>query len=248
MERHFSRSHGYTIAFSVVRCDTCGKAFRRKPRQEAEKYDIHFCSEDCRFSDPETHPMWEGGKVEVECCVCGEKLSRKPYKLNRSDKFFCGQGCYGEWRSANWEGESHPRWSGRVSITCENCGGRFERPPSVAETAKFCSVGCREDAHSDLMSGDGNPSWVGGSGKIDYGPSWKGHRRKALERDSYTCQSCGAGADDIGRNPDVHHIVPFRRFDDHIQANELSNLVCLCPSCHRQLEGLSKGRQEVIVC
>jgi DEAD/DEAH box helicase domain-containing protein len=34
----------------------------------------------------------------------------------------------------------------------------------------------------------------------------------------------------------VHHKIPFRTFASYQQANQLSNLVTLCPSCHRRAE------------
>jgi DEAD/DEAH box helicase domain-containing protein len=68
----------------------------------------------------------------------------------------------------------------------------------------------------------------------DYGPNWAAQRDRARERDSHRCQQCGAyeGA----RTHHVHHKIPFRTFASYQQANQLSNLVTLCPSCHRRAE------------
>ncbi len=68
----------------------------------------------------------------------------------------------------------------------------------------------------------------------DYGPNWPGQRDKARARDGYRCQICGVA--EQGRTHDVHHKIPFRRFDSYQQANQLANLVTLCRSCHRQAE------------
>lgn len=68
----------------------------------------------------------------------------------------------------------------------------------------------------------------------DYGPNWEVQRQRALERDRYTCQVCGASGQ--GRSLHVHHKTPFRMFDSFIQANLLENLVSLCPECHRRVE------------
>ncbi|MEJ5225806.1 MAG: Zn-binding domain-containing protein, partial [Anaerolineales bacterium] len=60
-------------------------------------------------------------------------------------------------------------------------------------------------------------------------------------RDNYRCQLCGA-PEPPHRQHDVHHKIPFRQFRDETgriqreRANELSNLVTLCPTCHRQAE------------
>lgn len=68
----------------------------------------------------------------------------------------------------------------------------------------------------------------------DYGPSWKKQRALARARDGFRCQVCGAAEGD--RPHDVHHKIPFRRFASAEQANQLSNLITLCPSCHRRAE------------
>ena len=68
----------------------------------------------------------------------------------------------------------------------------------------------------------------------DYGPNWAVQRDRARARDGYRCQVCGAPEQD--RAHDVHHKVPFRAFASYRQANQLSNLVTLCPRCHRRAE------------
>jgi len=77
----------------------------------------------------------------------------------------------------------------------------------------------------------------------DYGPNWRQQRRKALERDGYRCRTCGAGGGPDGVSLHVHHIRPFRDYnyipgvnENYLQANQVENLVALCPSCHRRAE------------
>lgn len=59
-------------------------------------------------------------------------------------------------------------------------------------------------------------------------------RSLARQRDQYRCRICGLPEGD--RPHHVHHKVPFRMFTDPIKANELENLVTLCPNCHRLAE------------
>ncbi len=80
----------------------------------------------------------------------------------------------------------------------------------------------------------------------DYGPNWEVQRQAARQRDGYRCRQCGA-PEKAGRQHDVHHITPFREFgyvrgqnDAYLQANDLNNLVCLCPVCHHRTE-LARG-------
>ena len=75
-----------------------------------------------------------------------------------------------------------------------------------------------------LWSGDPN----------QYGPGWARQRDRARERDGYRCQVCGIP--EQGRAHDVHHKIPFRKFTSAEIANQLDNLVTLCPSCHHRVE------------
>ncbi|WP_458188795.1 hypothetical protein [Haladaptatus sp. NG-WS-4] len=55
----------------------------------------------------------------------------------------------------------------------------------------------------------------------------------------------------LGRNPDVHHIVPVRWFiksDDHTltDAHFLDNVISLCSSCHRKAEYGTISRDELL--
>jgi DEAD/DEAH box helicase domain-containing protein len=75
----------------------------------------------------------------------------------------------------------------------------------------------------------------------DYGPRWSTLRLAARTRDSFRCQVCGAL--EKGREHDVHHKIPFREFvreasgqPDYERANHLTNLITLCPTCHKRAE------------
>lgn len=68
----------------------------------------------------------------------------------------------------------------------------------------------------------------------DYGPNWQKQRRLALHRDNYMCQICGAPERE--RPHHVHHKQAFRTFNSYEEANQLDNLITLCPPCHRRAE------------
>jgi DEAD/DEAH box helicase domain-containing protein len=63
---------------------------------------------------------------------------------------------------------------------------------------------------------------------------WPHLRKLVLQRDGYQCQSCGSPERDQPLH--VHHKIPFRSFTSSEQANQLSNLVTLCPNCHHKAE------------
>lgn len=93
------------------------------------------------------------------------------------------------------------------------------------------------EAYADgRLRGEGHPNWKGGIPDY-YGENWPEQREKALERDDYECVICGRGEADLGQEPDVHHIIPIREFDNPAEANYLSNLVTLCKKHHLQVEG-----------
>jgi DEAD/DEAH box helicase domain-containing protein len=68
----------------------------------------------------------------------------------------------------------------------------------------------------------------------DYGPDWDAIRNRVRARDRYRCQGCGALENSKPHH--VHHRIPFRAFTSREQANQLDNLVTLCPNCHRRAE------------
>jgi len=74
----------------------------------------------------------------------------------------------------------------------------------------------------------------------DYGPGWTSLRQQVRQRDGFRCQGCGLP--ETERAHDVHHIVPFRQFASPQQANQLSNLVSLCPACHKLAESAVRMR------
>jgi 5-methylcytosine-specific restriction endonuclease McrA len=105
-----------------------------------------------------------------------------------------------------------------------------------------CKREWMKDHLSGLFRGEKGPNWKGGKVKY-YGPNWRHQRTKARERDGYKCRHCGVSQKSLGRRLDVHHIKPFRSFgyifgqnDNYKIANELSNLISLCPNCHKAVE------------
>ncbi len=83
----------------------------------------------------------------------------------------------------------------------------------------------------------------------DYGPNWPTQRQLALERDGYRCRTCKLDGRLAGVTLHVHHVRPFREYgyvraenEAYRQANQLDNLVTLCPRCHSQAESAVQQR------
>ncbi len=79
-------------------------------------------------------------------------------------------------------------------------------------------------------------------GPNDYGPNWQTQRDAARARDGYRCRQCNA-PEKPNLQHHVHHLTPFRSFGyvrgknkNYVQANQLENLMTLCPACHAAVE------------
>ena len=76
----------------------------------------------------------------------------------------------------------------------------------------------------------------------DYGPNWQKQRNAVRARDQFKCAVCGR-PETPGRQHDVHHKIPFRKFaympgenENYLLANQLDNLMTVCPDCHARVE------------
>lgn len=144
----------------IIKCDTCGKKFYKKPSQ-IRKSRRHYCSFECTRTS-----------VEVACNSCGKMISKQPNQLKnknycsrlcfvasqkngkmkecsfchksvyRTDKFlqknstgnfFCSNECKSEFFRRNY------------MVQCVVCAKEFEKPPAEQERypTHCCSVECR---------------------------------------------------------------------------------------------------------
>ena len=101
-------------------------------------------------------------------------------------------------------------------VACAYCGSLFQ--PKTA-TSKFCTMQCKNKAHSQAMRDDGNPRFIDGS--RGYPVLFVRMVPHIYERDSGRCSLCSGVAE-----LQVHHI------DGNIACNDPSNLIMLCRSCH----------------
>lgn len=242
---HHSQTHGERL--SNRECANCGTPFYA---EYAKKYCSEECYDDAVSFSGEDNPNYRGGKTTTECKQCGDAFEYYP---SEKEGLYCPD-CVeaGDWRDPPaLDGSANPRWSGGpVELTCDVCGEPFERHPgNVDGETTLCGEECRAKWLSAAFTGEGHPNWAGG-GNQEYGPGWAETRRAALERDDHSCVACGATKAELGRNPDVHHLVPVRAFaaaDDRdvADAHTLENVVCLCPRCHRKAEFGTLSRERL---
>lgn len=249
-----------------VPCSQCGKPVYRQPCYLDLKQ--HFCSKECQGAwnkgnlVGEANPNWRGGKaasqergkrstknkVPVACSHCSKTLYRTKHELRRSKHFFCNLTCHGLWDSTHKVGEDAGNWrGGPATDPCTVCGKPVVRPKAHSKRTEyaFCSPECYRHWLSRRFSGENNPNYQGGIQVPNYGYNWDRQKRRVLDRDDHTCQRCGKTKDDLGQEPDVHHIVPFTTFllkhelDTDMAAREgntLTNLISLCRPCHLKIE------------
>ncbi len=239
-------SHAHDERLPNRECANCGERFYAASER---KYCSDGCLDESDAYAGENNPNYRGSKTTTECEFCGTEFEYYP---SEKEGRFCSECVENEsWRTVpELSGEDNPRWNGgKRERECAACGDSFERYPSnLTGEVDLCSDDCRAAWLSETFTGEGHPNWEGGD-VGPYGPGWNAVRRRALERDGYECVICGAGRDEIGRNPDVHHLVPVRAFvesDDHeaADAHFLENVASLCVGCHRKADAgtLSRAR------
>lgn len=220
-------------------CAHCGA---RKDRHRV------FCSWDCYLASKTLKPKF--------CKQCGKSYVKG---ANHKSSVYCSNECFVQ--------------SKRVQPhVCVVCGALFtpiKYKPSIGKFSAYtgrhaCSEECayidkgrrtakRMAETRDRWIGPNNPMWVGSSvrtNKSYRGPDWPAIADRARKRDKYACKNCGMTQQDHlskwGSSLEVHHIVPFYQFTDHIKANRLSNLTTLCKSCHATADKTIKSRQMLI--
>lgn len=193
--------------------------------------------------------------IDKICEICGSVFQVKPYRASTAR--FCSQSCGGKWHMKNRvmrgpsmkgntfrkgkrpanaftseqvRGKNNSKWVEPIALNCEHCGKTFYVKPWIfrQNKSRFCGQSCA----SDHNSGPNHWGYLGGP--MTYrGRNWRVQRDLAADRDNGTCVDCGKV---VGRSIPVHHVKPFRNFETPEAANELSNLVCLCQSCHMKRE------------
>ena len=232
---HHVHAHGESIGGAKTVCDYCSEEYQvKKNRVE----DSRFCSQECRNKwqseelTGESNPSFKE-KVDVECKFCSKNMELPPSIAK--DRTFCSMKCKAKHQSENWTKEDHPNWSGGLAtVECKNCGEEYEEKKCRVERTSYCSKECLDEhrRETDIVRGENNHRWKGGYPGY-YGANWQRQRKKALDRDDYTCQVCGSKD-----NLHVHHVHKILDFENPEDANYLLNLVTLCATCHNEWEGI----------
>jgi len=214
-----------------IPCTNCGYKLFKKP---SVIFKTNFCNMKCKkeYQIKNGHLINQHLKrqVSIKCEICGESF-QVPNNRAQTAKY-CSKNCLGKANGIRGKID----YTRRVRVFCSDCGKQFEKKPSVIKNLNFCTVECMAVYYSKtgLFSGENSGTWAGGDINY-YGPNWLSQRKKARERDKFTCQDCGMTEERYGHELSVHHIIPFRNFNgDWASANEITNLVTICEHpCHR---------------
>jgi hypothetical protein len=257
----------------MKQCDFCGREYygksgritrfcsRNCSAQSVRKnFPKHCASCGVEFLAPRSHPKQKCCSTKCRddirrvvitqpCDQCGKPVTRQRLRALGLKHAFCNRECNRAWKITHApRGVAHHQYKERETFTCEVCGKPFTRLASQMRQHKFCSESCRViwQQESGYTTGEKSATWKGGY-TFYYGPNWYSQRRKARQRDEYTCQMCGKLENTMPRQLDVHHVRPFREFgiENYREANRLSNLICYCNVCHSIVERSEKYEEAV---
>jgi len=221
--QHHTKVHGEPLDNRT--CSGCGDGFY-DPKARRE-----YC-DDCDPNAGRNNGNWRGAKEETECERCGSTFEYYP---SNKDGVYCPD-CVE--RADEFLGTPYAEVADaeRQTKRCGYCGTEQEVLQSEIERGhgRFCSRECLSEWMSENRVGDEHHQWK--PGDVEYSGEWWSVRREALERDEHQCQRCGKTAEEIGREPDVHHLTPVREFEEPQEAHVIENVVALCRSCHASVE------------
>lgn len=235
-------------------CDQCGGEFKESPANRPKP--LKFCTMACqsawqresKINTGANNPRWNDSRIAKTCEVCGQSFTVDATQDRRFAVRCCSRKCLNAWRSLHQRGPNSPSWrNANPERPCDNCGNIFKPKSGSPRQHHFCSRACKGQWMSTNLVGSRAARWTGGKA-VYYGPNWIRQARAARKRDDYQCQHCGTMKGQSHKALDVHHIRPFRSFgytpgvnDHYIAANDLANLITLCPACHKAVESSSNS-------
>lgn len=208
-----------------LKCNYCNKEYKilKYQYEKAVKRgnENNYCSKSC--SCKAVNESRFGKKV---CIICNVELKGKGRK-------YCSDECKKISRI-----QSGIKNRKLKPILCEVCDVEFY--PKSSRT-KYCSMECKNEAHSKRMTGLGNSRYIDG---MSYNKEFQYMKLIIKERDNNQCVICKQiekrrfytkNGNLISKtNLHVHHI------DENIKNNTEMNLITVCDKCHMKIHKTKK--------
>jgi len=99
------------------------------------------------------HPQWKP-TPDVSCASCGSQIDMRPARADKYERHFCNHSCFGEWRSKNVTGETHPNFDPNKSRESRYYGPNYEEmrlKAIIRDQARCVDCGCTEPEHIDKV-------------------------------------------------------------------------------------------------
>ena len=216
-------------------CPQCGKSFYRTEKHATRRSKISYCSHACSGAAErgENNPSWQGGMIERKCETCQKVFFVKRGQVRRNARY-CSKTC----RGVSLSGEKSPLRKERTKKPCGVCGKIMMLIPAIVDTKKYCSMACKNKAHSEVVKGENNPRYAHGQANAPYGMGFtKELKEKIRNRYGRRCLRCGCDEKKNKKRLDVHHL-------DYDKNNaDIDNLVPLCRLCHGGVHGSKEERE-----
>lgn len=233
-------------------CPECKETFEVPQSQKARTYCTRRCAYKAR-TKPKPACIDCGVQLKFlgskRCMSCAGKYRMPPAKEPIMNCLQCGKvsrsktGFYNGMCRKCAAVVSNQKRQRRIAVVCPICQQPFEiqRHKAMASNNNFCSKECCNIWKRAFRVGRPSYGWQGG--KKYYGPNWQKQRSNCRKRANYRCEECGKPQSENRTALHVHHKIPFRTFgyipdqnDNYLLANDLSNLIAACESCHVTLE------------
>jgi len=250
------KCYGNAPDISLIRrnCGVCGNEFTPTYKDQVG------CSYKCSRRLVSTRAM--DRRPTIVCKYCGKEVKVK--ECHKDSQLFCSKECDTNWRRENpLLGPDNPCYKPTFS-TCDYCGTSFHRSESQVNTdTVFCSIECKSlyqsvKRHQNTCIMCGKEFLSAKKVKMycsiiayylrydldptnKYGSTFLKSKKQILLERGLTCQVCNKEMKTEKNLPDLHHIIPFRYFGtaNHEIANNISNLILACRSCHKSIEPIA---------
>ena len=139
----------------TVACTVCGKDIQREKKQ-AESWDVHFCSNECRRIYQSQNRVGENNprfaRIERVCEWCGNVFQTWPCTVESAR--FCSKQCRNDWQSDMMSGANHYNWKGGTAE--KRCCDMVSRKYKAWRKAVFDRDGYTCQACGDKRGGNLN--------------------------------------------------------------------------------------------